>query len=257
MSKVNLFKKISVPAVVASMCINMTLSASAYISADVKPDSAGIFVVKAEHTDTHSSYLSDLQPYFDELQAINEEFGYGIALCTSTEDDIAWLHSEFCSMTIPEYRDYIIDLYNSNYAYYDVSAINDCEAMSVAIISEQAPKATAATTFTAYQYLYADDSKTDNYFWVKSSQYNYISGGQTIKMYESVDSSGYHTVDFPTWKPASYTWKAGTSKTKVICTFNVHWYLAPKIYIPASASTFNVTLTAGTDSYSLNLPDYE
>lgn len=262
MSKVNLFKKLTVTAITAAMCLGLTLSASANAGEGFKADSADISVMKTERTDTYSFYFSALQPYFDELQKINDEFGYGIALCTSTEDDVAWLYSEYCSMSIPEFRDYIIDLYNANYVHYDVPDINVCTTTPVTVTaiqdSQNGALATQATTYTAYQYLYADESKPDNYFRVKSSMYNKTSGGKIIKRYDSVDELLYHTVDFPTWKTTLYTYEIDEYNDRY-ANFNIEvtWYLTPKSYIKASVTSFDKTLDANTSSYNLNLPDWE
>lgn len=261
MSKAKLFKRIAASAITAAMCLSFTLSANADTSSDLKAGFAGASVTNEKLAESYSSYLSDLQPYVDELQNINDEFGYGIALCTSTEDDVAWLHSEFCSMTIPEFRDYVIDLYNSKYANYAVPDLDHCVAMSVPASHEQksltSTLANNPATFSAMQYVYTTEGETENYFWVKSSQYNYITGGKTVKMYKSVDSSGYHTPVYPTWNPYSYTWKEGTSARQVICTFNVRWFLAPAMYVKGSSKAFKVTMTAGTKSYLAYLPDWE
>ena len=250
MSKGNLFKKVVVSAIAAAMCLSMTLSASASASADLKTDPIGISVAKAEWTDTTRSYLSDLQPYLEELQAINEEFGYEIAADTSTEDAIAQCHSEFCSMTIPEFRDYVIDLYNSSYAYYTVP---DIEVLPASVTSEQASQSTYATTYD--QIIYLNSNVPENYYWLRSTQYQSTTGNM---MYDSIEGLGYHTILFPTWRITYWNWQYyGLTSQKVRLAIELTWFLAPNLYWKPSVKTSSLVMTAGVSAYSLNLDDYD
>lgn len=56
--------------------------------------------------------LAQLQPYIDELEKINEELGINLAVSWSGPESIAWAYKEYCSMSLEEYRDYIIKLCN-------------------------------------------------------------------------------------------------------------------------------------------------
>lgn len=196
MSKVNLFKKIAVSALTVAMCMCSTLTASASTNEGLGVDSVSISTSRAEWTDTCRSYLSDLQPYINELQSINDEFGYGIEFSATTEDDVLWAHSEYCSMTIPEFRNYVIDLYNTDYANYDVPALSKCVVESVTDDTsvdgtESVASVSNMNVYTATQRIYISNDKPNNYFWIKSTQYSYYIGSVFYQNYKSFDEEGY------------------------------------------------------------------
>lgn len=168
MSKLNLFKKITISAIAAAMCLSATLSASANSSGDFNESSAYTSATNAELANSCYSCLSDLQPYVDELQSINDEFGYDIEFRFSSEEEILWAHSEYCSMTIPEFRDYVIDLYNTSYVNYNVPELSNCvvelESIECSNGQDQATANSDITVYTATQRVYFSKSKPGNYF---------------------------------------------------------------------------------------------
>lgn len=61
-------------------------------------------------TQTQEEYqLEQLQSYIDELEKINEKFGLDLVMCLSDSEEVAGAHNEFCSMSIEQFRDEIID----------------------------------------------------------------------------------------------------------------------------------------------------
>lgn len=262
MSKVNLFKKIAVSAIAATMCLCMTLSANATTDADLAVGSASTSVTEVELTDTCRAYLSDLQPYINELQSINDEFGYGIEFCASTEDDILWAHSEYCSMTIPEFRNYVVDLYNTNYANYNVPVLSNCVVEPVLNdTTADDPISVASNSdmkiYTATQRVYISNDKPNNYFWIKSTQYSYYIGMVFYQNYKSFDEEGYYLPSYPTWRPYKTTeWSVGDKPNPVTFKFHVEWFLSPTLAVTASASNFSVQMSAGQSSVSVNLRDW-
>ncbi len=261
MSKVNLFKKIAVSAITVAMCLCSTLSASASTNEGLGVGSVSISPSSAEWSDTCRSYLSDLQPYINELQSINDEFGYGIEFYATTEDDVLWAHSEYCSMTIPEFRNYVVDLYNTNYANYDVPALNNCivkTSPDYAVNNTAAPAASGSNfkEYTATQRIYISDDKPDNYFWIESTQYSYTIGMVFYQRYKSFDAEGYYLPTYPTWRPYKATeWSVGDKPNPVTFKFHVKWYLSPTLAIDGTASHFSVQMSAGQSSVSVNLRD--
>lgn len=63
-------------------------------------------------------YMSEqLKPYIEELEKINEEFGFELVMCLSDSEEIAGAYDEFCSMSAEEFRDEIIGRINGNTAF--------------------------------------------------------------------------------------------------------------------------------------------
>lgn len=63
-------------------------------------------------------YLPEqLKPYIEELEKINEEFGFDLVMCLSDSEEIAGAYDEFCSMSAEEFRDEIIGRINGNTAF--------------------------------------------------------------------------------------------------------------------------------------------
>lgn len=67
---------------------------------------------------TSDEYMSEqLKPYIEELEKINEEFGFDLVMCLSDSEEIAGAYDEFCSMSAEEFRDEIIGRINGNTAF--------------------------------------------------------------------------------------------------------------------------------------------
>lgn len=143
--------------------------------------------------------LIALQPYINELQAINQELGSDMQICISTPEEIASSYEEFSAMTVSEFRDYIIKTYNENYFNYEELIVpNEFNAE----ISSSPSNTMRASLYNLEQKIW---QLGGNFFTIKS-QYFYGDG-----------KARYYSI--PTWNQAIFSYpayKANSIKPTII-----------------------------------------
>lgn len=84
-------------------------------------DGNGNLIPKPHYIDVEQKEekLTELQPYIEELEKINEELGINLAISLSSPEEIARAYKEYCSMSVEEYRDYVNNLYGTTVVSHD------------------------------------------------------------------------------------------------------------------------------------------
>lgn len=179
-----------------------------------------------------SNRLAALQPYVDELQAINEELGTDMQICLSGPEEIASSYEEFSKMAVNEFRDYIVKVYNDNYLNYSESAVPD----EPAVVSDDAMRAGG---------LYDLEQKIwqlgGNFFTIKS-QYSY---GDGKARYYSIHTWNQAIFSYPAYRANLIKSTIIGDKTSANIEIFYKHYLTENLLYASNELRKNVTIYAG------------
>lgn len=191
---------------------------------------------------TQTDYqLAKLQPYVDELEKINSEYGTKLLMSISTSDEIATAYNNYCSMSIENFRNYIVELCNDenlkNYSELEIVADNVFET-DIEICGIVLPTAPYSVTQKIYIF------SSDNYFIIKTT----CNVSDTIPYYQSVDSITQAIGSYPTYKPKSGStipYDFSNNRNTLNFTFKLYYYLDSSVFIDGNYKTVSASLTAG------------
>lgn len=186
--------------------------------------------------------LAKLQPYVDELEKINSELGLDLLMCLSTPDEIATAYNNYCSMSIENFRNYVVELCNDDtlkdYSKLETATDNVFET-NIEICGVVLPSAPYSATQKIYIY------SLDNYFTIKTT----CNVSDTIPYYQSVDSIRQTISSYPTYKPKSndsvIPYNFSNNRNTLNFTFTLYYYVDSNIFVDDNYKTISVSLTAG------------
>lgn len=182
-----------------------------------------------------------LTPYREKLAELNMEMGTSYAFPSEEQlaeegESYADLVEFYTSMTMAEFRDYVLDAYQKSIASVDqTSSVNRAVAAGnqSLVIDVAEPYSYSSTqryyyTITNYNNLY-----------IKATCYT--GGGER---YSSVNSYGESHTAYPYFKPTAMDKSFNTGKTKVICIFHCVRYLAKNL-LDTEMEAIIIQFTAG------------
>lgn len=205
---------------------------------------ASIFTqnVFAESTETDYQ-LAKLQPYIDELKNINSELGSDLAMSVFTPDEIASAYNNYCSMSVEDFRNYVVQLYNNNVPVeYDEPKIKTDEIFESDIETYGVVPPVDIDFFSHTQKIYV--GRLENYFTLHTTCYSL----DNVYRYESLNYL-YNTFEhYPTYKPKNssneYYVSYRNDHTELTITVTVYWYTNETLYL-STPKQLSATLYAG------------
>lgn len=232
-----IFKNLAAIAASLALALNM-ISMSAFASDD---------------SETREKLLK-LQPYIDELDRLSEGYDNKIKICVGTPEEISMSYDAYCSMTMDEFKDYFIYVYNTT---YEDEPYTD-EPILLSEDFEQSGYVGFDGTGSVGGVMSLDVVRISNnkqkYYYEPGNSGNYVfiistleQNDQNIKTYYSIDNSGWNIETYPAYKlikPTSYT--ISSDKKSVSCTFYAYRYVSQTSYYEIERK-FSTTFYAGYD----------
>lgn len=182
--------------------------------------------------------LLKLQPYVDELERLSEGYDNKLKICLGTPDEISMAYDAYCSMTMDDFKDYFIYVYNTTYEYepYTDDTIllsedfGQCGYIGFdgdASVGGVMPLDAFRITNNKQKFFY-DSAHLGNYFYIINTLEQ---NEQDIRTYHSIDNSGWEIETYPAYKLYKSTYYALSSdKKSVSCTFYAYRYVSQTAY---------------------------
>lgn len=184
--------------------------------------------------------LIALQPYINELQAINQELGSDMQICISTPEEIASSYEEFSAMTVSEFRDYIIKTYNENYLNYEELIVpNEFNAE----ISSSPSNTMRASLYNLEQKIW----QLGGNFYNIESQYFY---GDGKARYYKITEWTECIFSYPAYRTTGISAKIEGDQTSATVSIYYYHYLTENLLLASNELKATATIYAnGADAY--------